>query len=127
VHLLTTDAILEYKAHMKDKGLILFHISNRYLELAPVLFSNARAVNAFALADWNEEQGPALLASKWMVLTWDRKINDKLISQLQGKENTSDPKMEMLRPWSDKYSNIPSVVKPNAFIDSIKNFKPFSW
>jgi hypothetical protein len=127
VHLLTTDAIREYKAHMKDKGLIMFHISNRYLDLAPVLFSNARAVNAFALADSNEEQGPALFASKWMALTWDRQINDTLVSQLQWKENASDLKVEMLRAWSDKYSNIPSVVKLNAFIDSIKNFKPFSW
>ena len=127
VHLLTTDAILEYKAHMKDKGLILFHISNRYLDLAPVLFSNARAVNAFALSDSNEAQGPALLASKWMALTWDRQINDALVSQLQWKENGSVLKMEMSRPWTDKYSNILSVVKPKVFIDSIKNFTPFSW
>jgi spermidine synthase len=127
VHLLTTDAIREYKAHIKDKGLILFHISNRYLDLAPVLFSNAGAVDAFALYDTNEEQGPALFASKWMALTWDRQINDTLVSQLKWKENASDPEKEMLRPWTDKYSNIPSVVMPNAFIDSIKNFKPFSW
>jgi spermidine synthase len=127
VHLLTTDAIREYKAHMKDKGLILFHISNRYLDLAPVLFSNARAVNAFALSDWNEQQGPALLASEWMALTWDRQINHTLVSQLKWKENTADLKMEMSRPWTDKYSNIPSVVKLSVFIDSIKNFTPFSW
>jgi spermidine synthase len=127
VHLLTTDAIREYKSHMKEKGIILFHISNRYLDLAPVLFSNARAVNAFALADRNEAQGPALFASNWMVLTWDRQINDMLVSKLQWKEDVSDPKKAMLRPWTDKYSSIPSVVNPKAFIDSIKNFKPFSW
>jgi spermidine synthase len=127
VHLLTTDAIREYKAHMKDKGLILFHISNRYLDLAPVLFSNARALNAFALSAWNEQQGPALLASEWMALTWDRQINHTLVSQLQWKEEASDLKKEMLRPWTDKYSNIPSVLQLNAFIDSIKNFKPFLW
>ena len=53
VHLLTTDAIQEYKVHIKDKVMILFHISNRYLDLPPVLFSNAKAVNAFALSDSN--------------------------------------------------------------------------
>jgi hypothetical protein len=127
VHLLTTDAIREYKTRIKDKGLILFHISNRYLDLAPVLFSNARAVNAFALADRNEAQGAALFASNWMVFTWDRQINHTLVYKLQWKENASDPKKEMMRPWTDKYSNIPSVVNPKAFIDSIKNFKPFSW
>jgi spermidine synthase len=126
-HLLTTDAIQEYKAHMKDKGLILFHISNRYLDLAPVLFSNARAVNAFALSDSNEAQELALFASKWMALTWDRQIHQKLVSQLQWKENAADPKMEMLRPWTDKYSNIPSVMQLNTFVNSIKKFTPFSW
>jgi spermidine synthase len=127
VHLLTTDAIREYKARIKDKGLILFHISNRYLDLAPVLFSNAKVVNAFALSDRNEVQGPALLASNWMVLTWDRQINDMLVSELQWKKGAAEPKKEMVRPWTDKYSNIPSVVNPNVFIDSVKNFKPFSW
>jgi spermidine synthase len=127
VHLLTTDAIREYKVHMKDKGLILFHISNRYLDLAPVLFRNAGAVNAFALFDSNEAQGSALFASQWMALTWDRQINHTLVSQLQWKENAADPKKEMSRPWTDKYSNIPSAVKLNVFVDSIKNFKPFSW
>jgi hypothetical protein len=125
VHLLTTDAIREYKEHLKDKGLILFHISNRYLDLAPVLFSNAGAVNAFALADSNEEQGPALLASSWMALTWDRQIHDTLVSQLQWKENPPDARM--LRPWTDKYSNIPAVFKPDAMINSIKTFTPFYW
>jgi len=127
VHLLTTDAILEYKTHMKDKGLILFHITNRYLNLAPVLFSNAKAVDAFALSDWNDDQGSELFASKWISLTWDRQINDALVSQLQWKDNASDLKTEMLRPWTDKYSNIPSVVKLNTLINSIKYFTPFSW
>jgi spermidine synthase len=127
VHLLTTDAIREYKAHMKHQGLVLFHISNRYLDLAPVLFSNARAVDAFALYDLNVEQGPLLLASKWMALTWDRQIHQTLVSQLQWKENTGDPEMEMLRPWTDKYSNIPSVMQLHTFVNSIKKFAPFSW
>lgn len=127
VHLLTTDAILEYKRHMKSDGLILFHISNRYLDLAPVLFSNAKAVNAFALSDSNEAQGPALHASKWMALTWDRKINHTLVSKLQWQDISSYPKMKALRPWTDKYSNIPSVMKLNPFVDSIKRFTPFYW
>ena len=127
VHLLTTDAIVEYKRHMKRDGLILFHISNRYLDLAPVLFSNAKAVNAFALSDSNEAHGPALHASKWMALTWDRQINHTLVSELQWKDTAAFPKMKTLRPWTDKYSNIPSVMKLNPFVDSIKNFTPFYW
>ena len=127
VHLLTTDAIREYQARLKDKGIILFHISNRYLDLAPVLFSNAKAVNAFALLDENEWQGFILFPSKWVAMTWDKQINDSLISQLQWKKNPAELATKHLRPWTDKYSNIPATLKFNAFLDSIKKSTPFSW
>ncbi len=127
VHLLTTDAIREYQTHMKDKGLILFHISNIYIDLTPVLFSNAAAVNAFALVSDNEAQGLALADSKWIALTWDRQSKYSLISQLQWKENAPDVKMKTLRPWTDKYSNILSIISMNTFVNSIKTFTPFSW
>jgi spermidine synthase len=127
VHLLTTDAIGEYRERLKDRGLILFHISNRYLDLRPVLFSNAEAVGAFAVFDANETLGPAHLASSWMALTWDRQVHETLVTRLSWKGNTADPERPVLRPWTDKYSNIPSVMKLDAFIHSIKEFKPFAW
>ncbi|OPY93125.1 MAG: hypothetical protein A4E73_00433 [Syntrophaceae bacterium PtaU1.Bin231] len=127
VHLLTTEAIREYKVHVKDGGLILFHISNRYIDLAPVLFSNARAVKALAVSASNTVQGSALLASDWMALTWDRGSRDTLVSRLQWKDKGADPDMKLPRPWTDKYSNIPSVAKPRVLVNSIRDFQPFSW
>ena len=127
VHLLTTDAIGEYRERLKDRGLILFHISNRYLDLRPVLFSNAEAVGAFAVFDANETLGPAHLASSWMALTWDRQVHETLVTRLSWKGNTADPERPVLRPWTDKYSNIPSVMKLDTFVHSIKEFKPFAW
>lgn len=127
VHLLTTDAIREYKEKMKDRGLILFHISNRYIDLRPVMFSNAKSVNAFALTDQNEESGPAHFASTWMVLTWDRQVHQALVSKMRWKEQAADQDAKMLRPWTDKYSNVPSVTKLHTFVNSITKFTPFSW
>lgn len=127
VHLLTTDAIHEYRERLKDRGLILFHISNRYLDLRPVLFSNVESVGAFAVSDDNETLGPAHLASSWMALTWDRQVHEKLVTRLSWKGNTADPGRPVLRPWTDQYSNIPSVMKLDAFSHSIKEFKPFAW
>ena len=127
VHLLTTDAILEYKKHLKNEGLILFHISNRYLDLSPVLFGNAGAVNAFALIDSNESEGSAFCNSTWMALTWDQQISHTLVSELQWQDASTSPKMETLRPWTDRYSNIPSVLMLDKFLNSIQKFTPFSW
>ena len=124
VHLLTTDAIREYKVRMKDKGIILFHITNRYLNLAPVLFSNAKAVNAFALIDWNETSEGVLFTSEWVALTWDYQIKNTLISQLHWKE-PSEWVLKPVRIWTDKYSNVLSVFELKTLLDSIKQFNPF--
>jgi spermidine synthase len=127
VHLLTTDAIQEYRSHLKDKGVILFHISNRYLDLAPVMFKNAEAVGAFALLGWNEAQSPARLASRWVVITWDKNIKETLVLKLEWKESPKDYKTLVSRPWTDKYSNVISILNPALFVDSIRHFMPFLW
>ena len=42
MHLLTREALRLYRDKLADGGLIAFHISNRYLDLAPVLGALAR-------------------------------------------------------------------------------------
>jgi len=37
VHLLTREAVAGYLRHLADGGVILMHISNRYMELAPTV------------------------------------------------------------------------------------------
>ena len=127
VHLLTTDAIQQYRDHLKEKGLILFHISNRYLDLTPVMFKNAEAVGAFALLGWNEAQSPVHLASRWVAFTWDKNIKETLISKLEWKENPIDSKTLVSRPWTDKYSNVISILNIASLLDSIRHFMPFLW
>jgi hypothetical protein len=40
VHLITTDAMQEYLTLVKPDGLLVFHISNRHLNLAPIIAAN---------------------------------------------------------------------------------------
>ena len=37
VHMLTREALAQYFARLKPKGIVLFHVSNRYLDLTPVV------------------------------------------------------------------------------------------
>ena len=37
IHLITREALKLYFAHLKPGGIVLFHVSNRYLDLAPVV------------------------------------------------------------------------------------------
>ncbi len=127
VHLLTTDAINEYRKHLEDKGVILFHISNRYLNFIPVLFSNANYVNAYGCYKNNPAEAKSMaFASSWFALTWDIQSFNKLVSEF--KWVSYDPlRNKLLPPWTDQYSNMLSIICFKNFLNPIRYFRPFYW
>jgi hypothetical protein len=127
VHLLTTEAMAEYRQHLKDGGLILFHISNRYLNLMPLLFNNAKALNAYVSGKSDRKMyGNVRLPSAWVALTWDADINKKFVSGLKWAKEYVGPD-KSCRVWTDTYSNVLTVFKTKVFIDSLKRWQPFYW
>lgn len=127
VHLLTVEAIQEYKKHLVKNGIILFHISSRYLDFIPVLFSNAKMANANVSFDENSQIDNARLSSTWAAMTWDRELDNILSSKLKWKKEVTDLRIKKVRPWTDKYSNIATIIKINNLINQIKSFTPFYW
>ncbi len=127
VHLLTTEAINEYRKHLEKGGVILFHISNRYLDFVPVLFSNANYLKAYGCYKRNPQNvKKECFSSLWFALSWDEGMFNKLITEFNW--NKFNPKKnKRIRPWTDKYSNELSIIKFNDFFDSIKYFEPFYW
>jgi SAM-dependent methyltransferase len=78
VHLITLQALDVFLDKLTADGLIVFHISNRYLNLAPVLYNLAqdRGLSAVMQSDnWEEEDIPrsselmAKTSSSWVVLS----------------------------------------------------------
>jgi len=125
VHLLTTEAIAKYQDHLKDSGMVVFHVSNRYLDLIPVLFSNAAVVKAYVAYDSSQALKKVdAFASTWVALTWDKGIFERLISGLTWRRTYPD---KSVRPWTDGYSNLLSVFKSQDMFSSIKEFRPFYW
>jgi hypothetical protein len=49
IHLITKEALMLYQSRIDDDGLILFHISNNYFDLRPVLGNLAQATGMVAL------------------------------------------------------------------------------
>ena len=70
VHLLTREAFEIYERHMKPDGIIAVHISNRYLDLEPVVVNLARhSTTSWPLSyDENDEEW-WVYSSTWMLLT----------------------------------------------------------
>lgn len=127
VHLLTIEAISQYREHISNNGIILFHLSNRYLDLIPILFANSKAINSFACERSNARtpDGDAF-TSNWVALTWDKDIFNKLVSELKWKRPNPNA-IKKFRPWTDDYSNLAAVIKFRSVLYNVKEFQPFYW
>jgi hypothetical protein len=76
MHLLTREALGVYGRALSKDGLLLIHISNRYLDLEPVLAQAAKAdgwhAALYEYAPSDEEKTPNLSVSVWVALSHDK-------------------------------------------------------
>jgi hypothetical protein len=113
LHLITREALQLYVSKVADHGLILFHISNRYLDLRPVLAELARSEQLEHWVREDEVVPPDLLAagklaSRWVVMA--RRPEDLAeITRLPGWHVLQNA--TPLRVWTDDYSNPFSVFQ----------------
>ena len=113
IHLLTREAFELYVSHTTPHGLIALNISNRYLDLRPVLGN--LAADAGLLGIYREdrrvseqEQRAGRSASVWAVL--GRAPSD-LTEFLHDPRWKPLPHVAKARVWTDDFSNILSVIK----------------
>lgn len=114
VHLATREAIALYRRTLAPDGLLAFHVSNRYLDLAAVL---AAAATADGLVT-RERIDPGVrhaswvastrrLASHWVVLA----AHDDDLVALDANQWTPIVRDQPARPWRDDYSDLVSVFR----------------
>ena len=109
VHLITEQAILAFARHVSPQGVIAYHISNRYLNLRPVVADLARSTGRQAILIENEPPAdqPWLYRSDWVVITGNAALADRLVDQ--GGERMTVP--HGFRAWTDDYNNLFSILK----------------
>ncbi|MFZ2958644.1 MAG: fused MFS/spermidine synthase [Candidatus Ozemobacteraceae bacterium] len=109
VHLLTVEALAEYRMRLNPHGFLLFHISNRHLDLAPNLTAAARCLGLCTRISSNpeEENAPFLLPTRWLALG-----SAEVIGQhLPGEAGWNAPPPTEASPWTDRFSSIiPAMV-----------------
>ncbi|MCL9683940.1 spermidine synthase [Legionella maioricensis] len=109
VHLMTIEAFTLYKKKIAPDGVILVNLSNRHLDLLPLLNAAGHllSLNVLSLLDkGNAKFGQ--FPSEWAVLT----ANQNLILKLkENKWRSADDKKQFL--WTDDYSNIVPLLKLN--------------
>jgi hypothetical protein len=98
VHVLTAEAARAYMAKLQPHGLLLFHISNRYLNLEPIVGNVARALGLHAWTIGSAES------------TWVLESREQLPELTFPHTRVND----RWRPWTDDYSNVLSALELNA-------------
>jgi spermidine synthase len=112
VHLLTAEAIRLYERHLRPGGILAFHISNNYLDLAPVVEAEAEhaGIPAMMVSSPDDEYTGAY-AADWVLLSTDPEFFS------QGKVSEAAAPVERrsgLRFWTDDYSSLWPVLKWRA-------------
>jgi hypothetical protein len=108
VHLITREALAIYRKHVKPDGVIAFHVTNRFLDLVPVVEALARdqGLNLRWIAD--DGEGSYASRSDWVLVSAGRKILD--LPRIAEAAQEVVPRPEW-RLWTDDYNNLVQVLK----------------
>lgn len=107
-HLLTIEAFALYLSHLREGGVIAVHITNRYLDLTPVV----RAAGAhYGLKcekiSSNDDDSRLVFGSDWMLLT----RNEDFLRAIARFSVPMQGDISMDVPWTDRYSNLFRILK----------------
>jgi SAM-dependent methyltransferase len=108
VHLLTNEALAVYLKHMKPGGIIAFHLTNRFLDLVPVVKRLADANHLFSVFVADDGDEPMASRTDWMLLS-DREASLQ-VPQIAEGATPVEPRDD-LRLWTDDFNNIIQILK----------------
>jgi SAM-dependent methyltransferase len=108
VHLLTREAFQIYWRHLKPDGVLVVHISNRYIDLAPVVALAAREAGKTARQVDNADDDKTETYSSSYVLVSSRA--EFFDSPLLKNANFKIAVPPGMRAWTDDFSNLWQVM-----------------
>lgn len=108
VHLLTREAFALYFKHLKPNGVLAVHITNRFLNMLPVVQTAADHFNKTArLVEYEAQDNELAFSSRWVLVSGDPTFFAQPALQA-AKPVVPRPDF---RPWQDDYSSLFSVLK----------------
>jgi spermidine synthase len=110
MHLLTVEAYKTYARHLKQDGYLAVNISNRYLDLEPVVAEAAKVYgfSGIVVSDETYEE-PYYTGNTWVIMTRaPEQFSHPNFQEtyIQPFRNTSG-----FKPWTDDYSNIIQILR----------------
>ncbi len=109
VHLLTVEAFRAYLRHLKPGGVLAVHISNRYLDLVPVVQQAALHLSLEIRQVENDDDDDAgVYRSDWMLLSASPAAFEGNFLKEGAERIDSAPSVRL---WTDDYSDLYRILK----------------
>jgi hypothetical protein len=108
VHLITSEALAIYRKHIKPGGIIAFHVTNRYLNLVPVVEKLAEAHGMHAVLVYDDTSDGMTSVSDWVLLSDSKEALEA--PQISEVAVPIEPRPN-LKLWTDDFNNIFQVLK----------------
>jgi spermidine synthase len=108
IHLLTREAFVLYFQHLKASGVLAVHVSNKHLDLRPVVKMAAESLQKEARVIDTEDAENDVFGATWVLVTSGRDFFDKPLIR-----GAAEPlgTARHVRLWTDDYSNLFSILK----------------
>jgi len=106
VHLITSEAVDVYLRHLNPAGVLAFHLTNRHLDLPPVLLAIARAKGLQAVWVHDEAEDSDLRRTDWVLLG----RAPAALATLKGVMPTP-ARVARQPPWTDDFNDLLRQLK----------------
>ncbi len=108
VHLLTRDAMALFFRHLQPDGVLAMHISNRYLDLQPVVEGEAAALGKLTRTiDTDDDTSIDVFSATWVLVF----APESGFSPPEFTYSADIKSRRKVRLWTDDYSNLFQIVK----------------
>jgi hypothetical protein len=109
VHLLTKEALALYLKRLKPEGVLAFHTSNQYLDLAPIIRQLSEGAGYDSvLVNSQGDDDQLILPSDWVLVTRNAAVLKNADVNLHSRPIAS---RAGLRPWTDDYNNLFQILR----------------
>lgn len=108
IHLLTVEAMGVYLRHMRPDGIVAFHVTNRFLNIPPVVDTIARSMGLHVAHIRDENDNPLLRNTDWVLVA----RNPAVLQQPAIAQRTKPVQhIAGLKPWTDDFNNLFAILK----------------
>jgi hypothetical protein len=106
IHLLTAEAFALYRRHLEDPGVLAVHVSNKHLELAPVVRRLGEATGMASIERFSDtDLAHGVSAAQWVLLSAQPGRFDELARRYPPSLAATSAAL-----WTDDYANVLSIL-----------------